>query len=74
MDRARPAVLIPLVVLIFVGAIAVAIGMFLHFVEGSTHGMGALAEYTTPLAALVLVVIVTAAGFIADSMAPREPA
>jgi hypothetical protein len=61
MDRARPAVLIPLGVLILVGVVAVAIGMFLHLVHDMTHGMGALAEFMTPLAALVLVVIVTAA-------------
>jgi len=73
LDRVRPAIFIPLGVLIIVAVVAVGIGAFLHFVESSTHSMGAVAEYTTPLAALVMVVIVTAAGFIAAGAGPSEP-
>ena len=73
MDRVRPAIFIPFGVFLVVAVIAVAIGAFLHFVESSTHSMGAIAEYTTPLAALIMVVVVTAAGFIAAGGGPSEP-
>jgi hypothetical protein len=58
-QRARTAILIPLVVFSAAAVIAIAIGLFLHLVP---HG-------SAPLAALILVVIITAAGFVASGRA-----
>jgi hypothetical protein len=86
LDRVRPAILIPLLVFPVAAIVAIAIGMLLHLVKDFTcdevceharslhQATGPLAEFGTPVVALILVVIITAAGFIASGMGPKEPA
>jgi hypothetical protein len=71
--RARLAVLIPLVVFAIGAVVAIAIGMLLHLFPKAVH-LGDLEIPVAAVVALVLVVAITAAGFIADSKAPRPGA
>src|SRR5688500_7316497 len=75
LDRVRSAIVLPLVVFAVAAVIAIGIGMLLHFVEGIVHDMhlGEIGAYVTPLVALLVVVAVTAAGFIASGMGPAAP-
>jgi hypothetical protein len=56
-QRARTAILIPLVVFSAAAAVAIAIGMLLHLVP---HG-------SAPAIALLLVLLITAAGFVTSA-------
>jgi hypothetical protein len=58
--RATTAIVLPIVVFAIVAAVAIAIGILLHQVP---HG-------TAPAAALLLVLLITAAGFIASYAVP----
>lgn len=60
--RARLAVVLPLLALLASAGIALLVGFLLHQVP---HG-------TAPVAALFLVLVVTAAGFIASSATPER--
>jgi hypothetical protein len=74
-DRVRTAFTIPIVVFSAAAAIAIGVGYFLKWVHAIGHSMpnhdfGVL---LTPLVALVMVIVVTAAGFIASGKAGPEP-
>jgi hypothetical protein len=67
--RAKVAVLIPVVVFVAATVVAIAVGMLLHQFPKAIHS-GGVEIPIAPVVALVLVVVITAAGFIADSRAP----
>lgn len=68
--RAKVAVIIPVVVFAAAAVVAVAVGMLLLQIPKAMH-LGSAEVPIAPLVALVLVIIITAAGFIADSRAPN---
>ena len=67
MDRVRSAITLPIIVFPAAAIVAIAVGMLLHLVKNVTEETGSqpLMEFGTPFVALLLVLIVTAAGFIA---------
>ncbi|MBM2812199.1 MAG: hypothetical protein HW416_2958 [Chloroflexi bacterium] len=67
--RIRLAVLIPVVVFSAAAIAAIAVGVLLLQVPKAIHS-GGIEIPIAPLVALVLVVVITAAGFIADSKTP----
>jgi len=75
LDRVRAAILIPIGVFVVVAGIAIGVGTLLLNVHDIAHHSAPhdLAPLITPLVALVLVVIITASGFIASAMAGPAP-
>ncbi|HZT06799.1 MAG TPA: hypothetical protein VFC51_07185 [Chloroflexota bacterium] len=71
MERVRTAVLIPLVVFPSAAVVAILIGVMLHIVKSNAEAImpPGLADFATPVVALILVVLITAAGFIASAAA-----
>ena len=71
MDRIRTAVAIPVVVFAIAAAIAISIGMLLHLVRDTAEASmpRGTAEFATPVVALLLVLLITIAGFIASAAA-----
>jgi hypothetical protein len=68
--RARLAVLIPIGVLLTAAVVAIAVGLLLHQVPKAIH-TGGIEIPIAPLVALILVLIVMGAGWVADSRAPQ---
>jgi hypothetical protein len=72
LDRIRTAIVVPAAVFAVCAALAIGVGMLLHLVHDISEETP-LGVYGTPLAALVLVLVVTAGGFIASGAAGPEP-
>jgi di/tricarboxylate transporter len=86
LDRVRSAILIPIIVFPCAAVVAIAIGLLLHLVKDITcdevceeaqrahQAVAFLGAFATPLVALLLVVIITAAGFVISGLGPKEHA
>jgi len=74
LNRVRSAITLPIIVFPLAAVIAIGIGMFLHLVRDlAMESHSPLEVYATPIAALILVLVITIGGFIASGLAGPSP-